>query len=244
LLEGHLQAGRLVSARIALLRAEAHVQAAEDQHLVLKVHPDWAGPREALLDLRARYEAARRGPVDPESQRVAQAGAQRYASELEVLLRDFAALDLKTAHERLALMRRVLREAEDDPLLIENPAWLVSRQPLLNRVAVQEKALALRVGAVRLSEAIARIDALRLSADAAILQGSISNALGDLEALEDACAGFEHELGEMLANGYDMRLLSWVGPEGELHGREVQNRVRQWRAEGVARHKRLSETPE
>jgi hypothetical protein len=244
LLEGHLQAGRLASARIALTRAEEHVHASEEEHLVLKLHPEWSGPRESLLDLRARYESVRRGPVDAESQRLAEIAGIRILKDVKRLSRGFETLDLKTANERLAVMHRILNDSESDPWLIDNPAWRRVRQPLQNWLQKHEKALALRVGAVRLTEAIARIDALRISADAAIVQGSVSTALGDLEALDEACLAFEHELDEMLKNGYELAQLAWSGPTGELRGREVRERVKSWREESQRRYKRLSGAPE
>ncbi|MEB3328024.1 MAG: hypothetical protein VKQ33_02195 [Candidatus Sericytochromatia bacterium] len=234
-LEGHLDAHRLASARVALGEAEDHVVEAESQHLMLRLYESWTKPRFRLLDLRARLTAARRGPVDAESLAASRAALRALERRLAPLWEGLERLPPEQAEQRLLRMRRWLREAGEAPLLVENPGWLAVRAPLVARLAQAEAGLAIRVGQVRLLDATCRIDRLRAEADRRLASGDLEAATGDLQALEEACAGFEHEYAELVARGYDPAGLAWIGAEGEWRGRAVLARVQRWRQEARRR---------
>jgi hypothetical protein len=241
--EASLDAGRLASARVALGEAEALVAEAESRLLMLKLHDSWAEPRFRLLDLRARLTAARQGPVDAESLAVARAALRGLEERCGPLWQGLEKLPPAQAEQRVLQMRRWLREAGEAPLLVENPGWLAVRAPLVARLEQAEAGLAVRVGQVRLLEAIGRIDRLRAEADRQLAGGDIEAAVGDLQALEEACAAFEHEYSELVARGYKPDALAWIGPEGEWRGRAVLARVQRWRQEARRRLGLLGEAP-
>lgn len=234
-LEGHLSARRLASARVALAEAEGLVSETEARYLFLKVHASWSEPRLSLIELRSRYATEREGPVDDESLAVAEAGLRELEARLAPLWKGLERLAPTDAEQRLLQLRRLVREAGEAPLLKENPGWLALRAPLMVRLEKAEAALAVRVGQVRLVDAIWRIDRLRAVADERLASGEVEAAVGDLQALEEACAGFEHEYGELTARGYDPAGLVWAGVEGEWKGRAVLARVQRWRQEARRR---------
>ncbi|MEB3197652.1 MAG: hypothetical protein VKP62_10660 [Candidatus Sericytochromatia bacterium] len=235
LLRAHLGARRLASARVTLMRAEDLVARAEREHLVLKIHPDWSEPRVELIDLRARYEALRRGPLDDESRRLAEQAAARLAPQFSRAGQGLAALTPPQLEARLLDLRQALAAAEADPYLRENPAWRVARQPLQRDMERLENLLAVRQGQGSLAMALLRIDQLRASADARLAAQDFTGAVGDLEALEEACFTFAHDLADMRAHGFDQTQLSWHGPDGDWRGQAVLARVERWRQEARRR---------
>ncbi|MEB3222149.1 MAG: hypothetical protein VKS61_08745 [Candidatus Sericytochromatia bacterium] len=238
-----LEAGKLASARVALAEAEALVADAEERYVVLKLQAAWSGPRFGLLDLRARLTAARQGPVDAESLAVARVALRELEARTAPLWKDLERLAPAQAEQRLAQLRRLVQEAGSAPMLVENPGWLAVRAPLVARLERAEAGLAIRVGQVRLLDATVRIDRLRSLADGRLAAGELEAAVGDLQALEEACAGFEHEYGELVARGYDPAGLAWIGPEGAWRGKAVLARVQRWRQEARRRLGVLGHAP-
>jgi hypothetical protein len=241
--EASLDAGKLASARVALVEAETLVAEAEGRHLMLKLFASWSEPRFTLLEQRARLTAARQGPVDAESLAVSRSALARLEERLAPLWKGLERLPPAQVEQRLLQMRRWVREAGEAPLLIENPGWLAVRAPLMLRIERAEAGLAIRVGQVRLLDATCRIDRLRAAADRQVAAGDFEAAAGDLLALEEACAGFEHEYTELVARGYDPAGLVWIGAEGEWRGRAVLGRVQRWRREARRRLGLLGQAP-
>lgn len=235
LIDGHLDARRLASARVALERADAHVQAAEAEHLVLKLHADWSDPRARLLDLHDRYAAERRRGVDEESRRLAAQAAAKVGKRVEELARGFGKLNARDAAKRVDEARRALAEAQADPFMVDNPAWPPARDAVVVRLEKLEREVAVRVGQGQLLEQVLRMDALKRSADRRLGQHDWDGALGDLEALGEACLGFEHDLRELEGKGYDRGALSMVTAAGELRGAAFMNQVAAWRHEAERR---------
>jgi hypothetical protein len=235
LIDGYLGAERLASARVALNRADHLVAGAERDHLVLRLHGDWQVPRTRLLDLRARFEARRRGSIDAESQAVAEAAARQLAIKVDGLARGWGNLPPREAAKRMDAVDRAVAEASADPFLVDNPAWKVANQAVMARVERLERDVAVRVGQGQLLEAMLRMNALKRSADARIAHEAWDDALGDLAALAEACDGFEHDLRALVALGYDPNQLAWSEPAGELRGKVFLLRVSAWRLEGQRR---------
>jgi len=235
LIDGYLGAERLASARVALNRADNLVAGAERDHLVLRLHGDWQVPRTRLLDLRARFEARRRGSIDAESKAVAEAAARQLAIKVDGLARGWGNLPPREAAKRMDAVDRAVIEASADPFLVDNPAWKVANQAVMARVERLERDVAVRVGQGQLLEAMLRMAALKRSADARLAHEAWDDALGDLAALAEACDGFEHDLRALVAMGYDPNQLAWTEPAGELRGKAFLLRVSAWRMEGQRR---------
>lgn len=220
--EADLAKAQVASAHVVLARARREADSAQRQLLVLPLYPAWTDARLRLDEDDAKVKSSWAKGPDPESKALVAAASRRMEALIAPMERG-AAKD-----EAIATARQALDHENAEPRFQDNPAWqapLLALTRRLDRLAQRE---ALRAGESILLDEIARMSELDASARAKLAREDFDGALGDYEALEEACLTFKADLASLEARGFDPASIRYAGMEGDRQGRNFLARVDHW----------------